>query len=185
MWTPLRTNKRYAAIARSLGFVIVALGFVGSVSAADLDPADLDPSEQPNELRFFDSPVGDVREGYFTLHWNEIAGATSYQVTDSDGKTVYDGVSAKSFHSGLTDGTYSFSVRAIGAGGVLASTSDPAVVTVRHWKLRDALMLFAVGLLVVVAIAVVIVRGALLSSASYVAGKRDSIDHPVASQGGC
>ncbi len=111
-------------------------------------------------LRFQSVPKSAIREGYLALSWNDVAGAAAYEVREADDLSYYRGVASESFVSGLSDGTYDFQVSAIdGSGGIIA-TSDTVTVVVQHWPLRDAFGLFAVGLIVVMSVLVVIVRGA-------------------------
>jgi hypothetical protein len=102
----------------------------------------------------------EAREGHVTLTWNELQGATEYAVTDQSGATMYHGVHPQAFVSGLANGVYEFRVAAIDdAGREIASTAVPAMVTVKHWPLSQALALFFCGLLVFLTLVCVIYRG--------------------------
>ncbi len=112
----------------------------------------------------FDSQHYDVaREGYVTLKWSAINGATGYRVIGADSDPVYDGHFTQAFLSGLSDGTYEYRVQAIASDGSIITTSTPTKVTVHHWSLQQALVLFGIGMIVVFCVVLVIYCGARLS----------------------
>lgn len=122
-----------------------------------------EPSSQ-SELIFTESEIGPVQEGYFTLSWSPVDQPVEYVLSDSDKNVVYRCVLPEAFVSGLADGTYAYSIKAIDANGdVVAESMQPAQVTVEHWPLWYALALFACGLVVFLSVVVVIVQGSLHS----------------------
>ncbi len=105
--------------------------------------------------------VDQVREGHVTLRWQRLEIAAGYEVLDEDGRVVYQGVAGEAFLSGLPDGEHSFLVHGIDAEGtVVARAEEPIVVVVKHWPLSQAIALFIVGLIVVLAVMGVLLRGA-------------------------
>ena len=117
--------------------------------------------ESSQVLAFAATDLGEVREGYLTLQWNDVTGAERYEVFDSQGRVAYSGSLPKAFLSGLSDGTYRYSVRAVSeSDAIIAVSKESAVVNVSHWPMRYVVVLFSVGLIVVVTVAIVIVRGA-------------------------
>ncbi|WP_146534331.1 hypothetical protein [Rubripirellula reticaptiva] len=87
------------------------------------------------------------------MTWNEVIGATRYQVRDSKGVSFYDGILPEAFISGLPDGQHSFSVKAYSDdGGLVGASQTAAVITVDHWSMTQAWVCFGVGLVVVLAI---------------------------------
>ncbi|WP_146530254.1 hypothetical protein [Novipirellula artificiosorum] len=112
-------------------------------------------------LAFEETVFDDVREGYVSLAWNPVEGASEYIVTEHGGVTPYRGAFRKAFVSGLADGTYRYQVRAYDESGtlLLESTTD-AVVQVNHWPLWQAIALFVMGLLLFLTLISVIVLGA-------------------------
>ncbi len=108
-----------------------------------------------------------LREGHVSLNWNSIEGVEEYRLTDETGAVLYRGAFERAFMSGLPDGRHTFTLEALDAEGqVLATSERPAVVQVEHWPLEQALALFAVGFVVVVALVTVIITGAVRSRAS-------------------
>lgn len=102
------------------------------------------------------------REGYASLTWKPVDAAVSYSVRDQRDVEVYQGPFTQAFVSGLPDGTHTFDVLAMDATGLqIAATSESVAVNVKHWPLVQALILFGVGLVVSLVMAVVIVRGAI------------------------
>ncbi len=100
------------------------------------------------------------REGYASLSWNEVRGAASYRIVDPAGQVLYSGSLPEFFISGLSDGDHAFDVVAFdSAGNEIARSVRPAVVSVRHWPLAYALTAFSVGLIVMIFVVAVIVRG--------------------------
>ena len=124
------------------------------------------------ELAFVQTSFDEARSGYVTLEWNRVAGAVEYEVTDQEQSRLYRGVHERGFVSGLTDGDYQFRVLARDENGnVIAQSTVPAELTVRHWPLAYAFVLFGCGLVVFTVIVGVIVRGALAS-------RRESSESP-------
>lgn len=147
------TNCSRDIVLTAMAFVVfVGIAFAGRPLTA----------QQPGGTIAFTEPLHeDVREGYVTLEWNEIDDARRYELIDSDGALVYSGPLPQAFLSGLSDGSYQYSVRALsGTNEIIASSEAPAVVKVEHWPMRYVVVLFLVGLVVVIAVVVVIVRGA-------------------------
>lgn len=131
------------------------------------DPSATELSEAPPEsageirLEFEPNQFDDVREGYVSLAWPDIAEAASYRVTDAQGDVVYAGEFAQAFVSGLPDGSHSFDVAALDADGqTIAQSTTPATVNVRHWPLWQALLAFGIGLVVFIILIGSIIRGA-------------------------
>lgn len=88
-----------------------------------------------------------------------------YQVTDDQDRQSYQGPFTQAFVSGLSDGEFAFNVTALNADGdVIANSSQPAQLTVRHWSLTQAIALMSVGFVVFVSVVVVIIRGWLSSA---------------------
>lgn len=115
------------------------------------------------EIEFTESRWDPMREGYATLEWNRVDGAAEYELLDSIGSVVYRGVLTKAFLSGLPDGRYQYHVRAIDENNqVLASSTVAAELQVEHWSTPLFLSLFAIGLVVVLAVAAVLISGAKL-----------------------
>jgi hypothetical protein len=113
------------------------------------------------EIGWTQSRFDSVREGYQSLKWSNVAGASEYQVLDADGSTYYQGNLNEAFISGLPDGEHAFHVYALSPDGALIGVSDtPAVMIVNHWPLSQAVALFSVGLIVVIAMMLAIVIGA-------------------------
>jgi hypothetical protein len=159
-------TSRIHQLRRWIGAVslpcLAVLVFVTSgllrVSAADVAGAE-QSSRSDQKLQFESVPTSPVREGYLKFSWNAVAGAVDYEVRAADGLSYYRGAALQAFVSGLSDGEYQFQVSAIDGSGEILANSDTATVVVQHWPLANALSLFAVGLLVVISILVVIIRG--------------------------
>jgi hypothetical protein len=135
----------------ALAFTLLLPFQVSPVGAQGMSPA----------LAFEETDLELAREGHVSLTWNPIPDAVTYEVGDDSGRIQYRGVMPEAFISGLTDGQHRFTVRAYDATNrQLAISQIPAVVTVQHWPLAQALGLFAVGAIVFLAIVTVIVRGA-------------------------
>jgi hypothetical protein len=127
------------------------------VSAA---PDAASQSTDPPEIDFFKHDFDDVREGYVTLSWNEVASAAGYRVVDADNHEVYSGLLPEAFISGLPNGVHRFQVSALDtAGQMIVASTQPATVRVEHWDLSYALVLFALGGTTVLAVLSVIVKG--------------------------
>lgn len=119
------------------------------------------PGRADGDLAFEQATYQQVREGYFTLKWNPIAKAVRYEVVDRENVVAFNGTTNQAFLSGLEDGEYRYRVRAFDkSGALLAESSQPAEVLVDHWSMQLVSILFAVGLVVVLAVAIVLVIGA-------------------------
>ncbi|TWT61389.1 hypothetical protein [Rubinisphaera italica] len=113
-------------------------------------------------IEFAQKKFADVREGYIDLRWNAVEGAAEYQVVENDGLVVFRGAFPQAMISGLANGEYSYQVKALNAQGkLIAQSNEPALITVDHWPLWQALSLFSVGLIVFLAIIFVIIQGAM------------------------
>ncbi|WP_442506395.1 hypothetical protein SH528x_005238 [Novipirellula sp. SH528] len=100
------------------------------------------------------------KEGYLSLNWNKVPGASEYVLLDAEQRVQYRGAFPVAFVSGLSNGTYPFHVQAKDADGdVIATTQIPAVVVVRHWPLTYAVGLFSVGLAVFLVLVFLITWG--------------------------
>jgi hypothetical protein len=125
-------------------------------------------------LGFDETEFPDAREGYLSLSWNELEGAAEYDVVDSQGRSQYKGIFPAAFISGLSDGVHGFEVMAYdGAGNLLARSAEPAVIEVKHWPQSQALLLFAVGLIVFLSIIAVLITGTLASGTSEMKAASD------------
>lgn len=112
-------------------------------------------------LEFTKNQYSDVREGYVTLDWNKVDSASDYAVTDGRNVEMFRGALPQAFVSGLENGEHHFSVAAYDSQGeLIAQSTSPATVTVQHWSLGIAVPLFLCGLVVVLALFGLIVRGA-------------------------
>ncbi|EMI17815.1 signal peptide protein [Rhodopirellula maiorica SM1] len=106
-----------------------------------------DTTEQSLAFEQTEFPVN--QEGYVSLSWNEVPGASEYVLLDDSQRIQYRGAFPVAFVSGLSNGTYPFHVQAKNADGdVIATTQVPAVVEVQHWPMKYASGLFFVGLAV-------------------------------------
>ena len=104
------------------------------------------------------------REGYASLTWKPVDGAVSYSVRDQRDVEVYQGPFAQAFASGLPNGKHTFDVVAFDVSGLpIASTSESVTIDVKHWPLMQALLLFGMGLLVSLAMAIVLVLSAVVT----------------------
>ena len=130
-----------------------------------LGPVQTEPdtiSELPSYLAFATTEFNDVREGYVELHWNPVDSATEYVVIEDDGTKPYRGSFEQAFVSGLSNGTHTFIVEAYDkSGNLLATSAKPAIVTVDHWPLSQAMIAFSIGLIMFVALISIIAHGAL------------------------
>ncbi len=77
----------------------------------------------------------------------------------SDPKTLYSGPDQGRYVSGLLDGSYYFRVRARQGDAAWSEWSKPQRLVVTHWPKNRALGLMAVGALVFLATAFVVLRG--------------------------
>ncbi|WP_236620893.1 hypothetical protein [Rhodopirellula sallentina] len=134
-------------------------------SAGSAPPSSSVPGPAVAEIVLAQSRFENVREGYQALQWNEIEGASRYQVLDADGYSYYDGTLTEAFISGLPDGEHTFEIQAFSADNVLVGVTDqPAVIEVHHWPMSQAWASFAVGLVVFLAMIGLIIVGATRSS---------------------
>ena len=101
--------------------------------------------------------------GFFRLSWETDAAQVELQEANdaafSHAHTYYKGADRAAVVSGKANGTWYYRIRAIDEGQA-GPWSSALLVTVAHHSLSRALLFFAVGLLVFVAIAVVVIRGA-------------------------
>jgi hypothetical protein len=101
--------------------------------------------------------------GFFRLSWETDAAQVELQEANNDtfsqAHTYYKGADRAAVVSGKANGTWYYRIRAIDEGQA-GPWSSALLVTVAHHSLSRALLFFAVGLLVFVAIAVVVIRGA-------------------------
>ena len=101
--------------------------------------------------------------GFFRLSWETDAAQVELQEANDDSfsqaHTYYKGADRAAVLSGKANGTWYYRIRAIDEGQA-GPWSSALLVTVAHHSLSRALMFFAVGLAVFIAIAVVVVRGA-------------------------
>lgn len=142
-------------------------------SAARTDSAE----NAPRELEFVSPEAELSREGFITIEWDEHPGAFDYRLVDGEGTELYRGPFPKAFVSGLPDGEYSFDATALDESGqILARTSDSYRLTVEHWSLRQAWLLFSVGLVVFLALVVVLVGGAIGAGEAALESKQLSSD---------
>ncbi|AIT79542.1 hypothetical protein [Novosphingobium pentaromativorans] len=96
--------------------------------------------------------------GYTTLDWDasgEVVIQQARKADFSDARTIYEGPNHALFLSGLSGGTYYFSLR-----DETGAQSAPLKLTVTHQSLTQALILTAIGFLVFIATVAVIFRGA-------------------------
>ncbi|WP_339745513.1 hypothetical protein [uncultured Rubinisphaera sp.] len=125
------------------------------------------PSSEKTQIEFVQKKYESVREGYIDLRWNAIEGATQYEVVENDGLVVFRGAFPQAMISGLANGKYSYQVKALNSEGeLIAQSNQPALVTVEHWSLWQAIGLFSIGLIVFLAIIFVIIQGALATRES-------------------
>lgn len=129
--------------------------------------------EAPAELVFTSPESGTSREGFVAVEWSEHAGAFEYRLVDGDGVELYRGPFAKAFVSGLPDGEHLFDAAALDeSGATLARTAEPYRVTVEHWSLRQAWLLFSIGLVVFLTLVVVLLRGAISAGEAALESKQ-------------
>ena len=128
-----------------------------------------------------DSPDPAVsRAGYVTVIWSEYPGAWSYRLVNREQTELYRGAFTQAFVSGLPDGRYAFTVMALDRSGkVLAETEEPFTVSVEHWPLSQAWLLFGTGLIVFVCLVLVIVRGAVQAGESALEAEPLSPNNPT------
>lgn len=102
-----------------------------------------------DELVFSETRFDVARVGHVSLSWNSIEAAAEYVVSDSQGDVPYRGAFPQAFVSGLSDGTYTFTVTAFDENGQqIATSAKPAIVLVQHWPLWQAMTLLGIGLIV-------------------------------------
>ena len=107
--------------------------------------------------------------GYFQLQWAWPDAPQDVQYTlrerqrDTEFKTIYTGTDQASVISGKHDGNYEYTVLA--SANSLADTvqSNTVDVEVKHHSLRDALIIFALGLFIFLSILIVILHNARAS----------------------
>lgn len=176
-------NLTISVVVRaSLQFAVILLIIVQARSVAGQDPArQIQSSSQwisttldsaaagqaasLSPLVFAETQIDDAREGHATLTWTTLAQASTYRVSDADGSVLYSGAFPQAFVSGLEDGKHLFSVVALDATGhLIAKSQVPAVVMVKHWPLAQALVLFAIGAIVFLALVIVLAYGAITCS---------------------
>lgn len=141
--------------------LIQAVPVLGQVPSAGTENSD-----EGEQLRFQKTLYPDVHEGYVSLQWSDLLQhrprAANYIVYDQDDVVVYRGSLPMAFVSGLPDGEHRFRVEALDAqGNVFARSEEPARVIVEHWSLFQAMLLFAIGLIVFLVLVAVIVHGTL------------------------
>ncbi|TIX49872.1 hypothetical protein E5222_12900 [Alteraurantiacibacter aquimixticola] len=96
--------------------------------------------------------------GHVLLEWQASEPVTlsiAREANFSDARELYEGTASSYFLSGLSDGEYHLRLQA--AGGKL---SEPAVLTVAHQSLAQALWLTLIGLIITAGIIATIWRGA-------------------------
>ncbi len=96
--------------------------------------------------------IADDRTFVFTL---QQAGSPDF----SDPKTLYEGRDRSSFRGGLPEGNVFYRVRAADENGTAGEWSRPLQVRVAYQSMRDAIALFAIGGVVVLATVVLVVAG--------------------------
>jgi hypothetical protein len=110
----------------------------------------------------FESPPGRDSAGFFSLSWS---GAERFELEratgpdHADARIIYRGSDTTTTVSGLPDGEYRFRIRAEGS----SAWSDEAVVVVEHHALSRALLFFALGAGVFLALVLAIARGRKLA----------------------
>lgn len=126
-----------------------------------------DVRSAPAELHFTTPEAPTSREGFLSLEWDEHPEAFEYRLVNGEGIELYRGPFPKGFISGLPDGAYEFSAAALDESGqVLARTSTPYPLTVEHWPMQQAWLLFSIGLIVFLALVLVLLRGSIGAGAA-------------------
>ncbi|USD21031.1 fibronectin type III domain-containing protein [Microbulbifer variabilis] len=69
-------------------------------------------------------------DGKYTVSWNTKQFATSYQLVDGSGSTLYNGSGLSKSFSGVSNGSYSYKVRACNAKGTCSNYSSLVTVKV-------------------------------------------------------
>ncbi|WP_444903237.1 hypothetical protein ACJJIU_16465 [Microbulbifer sp. CnH-101-E] len=69
-------------------------------------------------------------DGKYTVSWSVMPFATSYQLVDSDGASIYSGSALNKDFSGINNGNYSYKVRACNAKGTCSAYSSQVAVDV-------------------------------------------------------
>lgn len=166
VWEQSRASKNGFRLNAFRGPILFLFGWLAldcllanASSAEQFDvQSDIDATAY---IAFTQTAFDQIREGYVTLEWNAVANAERYEVIDEQDTIVFSGVVTEAFLSGLSDGGYQYHVRAYDASGnVIASTKTPAQVQVDHWPMSMVALLFGVGFIVVLAVAVVLFQGA-------------------------
>ncbi len=96
--------------------------------------------------------------GHVLLSWEADQRVTLSIAQDpdmSDARTLYSGTQTSYFLSGLSDGEYRLHLE-----GENGEVSEPAILTVAHQSLAQALWLTLIGLIITAGIIATIVRGA-------------------------
>ena len=96
--------------------------------------------------------IPDDRTFVFTL---QQAGSPDF----SDPRTLYEGRDRSSFRGGLPEGDVFYRVRAADENGTAGEWSRPLQIRVAYQSMRDAVALFAIGGVVVLATVVLVVAG--------------------------
>lgn len=146
--------------------VVVSIGifFLQAPPVSAQDPSVAFETGDLNPLDFETSVFNEVREGYVSLAWNDWPGAVAYRVTDSNGKTVYQGEFSEAFVSGLPDGSHRFSLVALDSGGEPINVVVPiATVHVAHWPMWQAMTSLVIGAVVFVLLIGAIIHGSFAS----------------------
>ncbi|WP_444925249.1 fibronectin type III domain-containing protein [Microbulbifer sp. CnH-101-F] len=73
---------------------------------------------------------GTSLDGKYELNWDAEQFATSYQVVDGNGSSVYDGSDLSKSFTDISNGTYSYKVRACNVKGTCSNYSSPVSVIV-------------------------------------------------------
>ena len=125
----------------------------------------IDHSDDPvdaADLPFKATQFPIAREGYISLSWNHLEGATAYEVIDSQQRSQYRGSYPSAFVSGLSDGKHYFTVMAFDdSGAKIAQSIEPAFLEVIHWSRAQAFLLLGVGSIVFFSILAVIIIGSM------------------------
>lgn len=150
-------GQRVARVLLGLAFFLLG----NSTVCAQTEVGSAPQAGRP-ALEFMSTRFDDLHEGYFSLEWNPVEGAARYEVRDATGDLAYSGALPQAFLSGLADGEYQYHVRAFSASGeVLAVSTEAARAKVQHWSMGLVWTLFFTGLAVVLAVAGVLIAGAV------------------------
>lgn len=144
--------------------LLVAIFQAASVDGRSLSVVSPENSSLQQSLEFTSPNPITSDAGYGTLTWNALSDANTYVIrrADDERQIYYEGALSRAFVSGLPDGEYRFHVEAWDATSTLiARSSQPAVVQVQHFSMLTTWILFSIGLVVVVSVLWIIVRGSL------------------------